>query len=179
MLFDKVLDPRGFQNLSTQQQVILLLYICALLFEKPYVSELTNHTNHKETIVYGGLWKPVYDEEFKVFLGVVILIGVVLYKSNNESVEQLWSTLDGRPIFNRTMSRGRYQEILRFLRFDNAQSRQNHWSPDKLQPIRKVFETWALTPNGTPNGIYSGQKMKCEEHSFRLSTRCNDCIVLT
>ena len=43
MLFDKVHDQRGFQNLSTQQQVILLLYICGLLFEKPYVCELTNH----------------------------------------------------------------------------------------------------------------------------------------
>ena len=62
------------------------------------------------------------NEKCKVFLGVVILIGV-LYKSNNESVEQLWSTHDGRPIFNRSMSRRRYQQILRFLRFDNAQSR--------------------------------------------------------
>ena len=77
----------------------------------------------------------------KVFLGVVVLTGV-LYKSNNESVEQLWSTLDGWHIFNRTMSRGRYQQILRFLRFDNAQSRGHHWSPNKLQPIREVFETW-------------------------------------
>ena len=42
-----------------------------------------------------------------VFLDVVILIDV--YKPNNEIVAQLWSTLDGRPIFNRTMSRGRYQ----------------------------------------------------------------------
>ena len=49
----------------------------------------------------------MYDEDFEVFPGVVIFIGV-LYKSNNESVEQLLSTLDGRPIFNRTMSRGRY-----------------------------------------------------------------------
>ena len=97
----------------------------------------------------------MYDEEFKVFLGVVILIGV-LYKSNNESNEQLWSTLDGRPNFNRTMRRVRYQQILRFLRFDNAQSRRSHWYPEKLHPIRKVFEIWTLTPNGTHNGIYSG-----------------------
>ena len=120
----------------------------------------------------------MYDEELKVFLGVVILIGV-LYKSNNENVEQLWSTLDGRSIFNCTMSRGRYQQILRFLRFDNAQSRRNHWSLDKLQPIRKVFETWAPTTNGTPYGIYSGQRTECEEHSFRLSPRRSDCIVLS
>ena len=83
----------------------------------------------------------MYDKEFKAFLGVVILIGV-LYKSNNESVEQLRSTHDGWPIFNRTMSRRRYQQILRFLRFDNAQSRRHHWSPDKLKTIREVLETW-------------------------------------
>ena len=43
MSFDKVQDQRDFQNLSTQKQVIFLLYICGLLFEKPYVSELSNH----------------------------------------------------------------------------------------------------------------------------------------
>ena len=84
----------------------------------------------------------MHDEEFKVFLGVVILIDV-LYKSNNESVEQLRSTLNARPIFNRSISRGgKYQQILCFIRFDNAQSKRHHWSPDKLQPIREVFETW-------------------------------------
>ena len=40
------------------------------------------------------------------------------------------------------MSREKYQQILRLSRFDNAQSREHHWSPDKLQPIREVFETW-------------------------------------
>jgi len=78
-------------------------------------------TNHEGAIVYGSSWTPMDDEEFKVFLGAVILIGV--HKSNNESVAQLWSTLDGWPIFNRTMSRGRYQQIFCVLRFDNAQSR--------------------------------------------------------
>ena len=40
------------------------------------------------------------------------------------------------------MSRGRYQQILRFLQFDNAQSRRHHRSPDKQQPIKEVFESW-------------------------------------
>ena len=67
-------------------------------------------TNHKGGIVYGSSRKPVDDGEFKVVLGVVILIDI--YKFNNESVAQLWSTLDGQPIFNRPMSRERYQQIL-------------------------------------------------------------------
>ena len=83
---------------------------------------------------------PCMMKNSKLF-GVIILIGVS-YKSNNKSVEQLWSTLDGWFIFNRTTSRKRYQQILRFLRFDNAQSRRHHWSLNKQQPIREVFETW-------------------------------------
>ena len=96
-------------------------------------------TNHEEAIVYGSSWKPVDDGEFKVFPDVVTLIDV--YKFNNESVEQLWSTLDGQPIFNRAMSKERYQQILRDFRFDKSQSRRHHRSPDKLQPLSKVFET--------------------------------------
>ena len=96
-------------------------------------------TSHEGAIVCGRSWKPVDDEEFKVFLGVFILIDV--YKFNNESVAQLCSTLDGQPIFNRPMSRERNQQILRLFRFDKSQSGQHHRSSDKLQPIRKVFKT--------------------------------------
>ena len=96
-------------------------------------------TDHEEAIVYGSSWKPVDDGEFKVFLDVVTLIDV--YKFNNESVAQLWSTFDVQIIYNRAMNRERYQQILRDFRFDKSQSRRHHQSPDKLQPIRKVFET--------------------------------------
>ena len=96
-------------------------------------------TNHEGAIVSGSSWKPVDDREFKIFLGVVILSDV--YKFNNETVAQLWSTLGGQPIFNRPTSGEKYQQILRDFRFDKSQSRRHHWSPDKLQAIRIVFET--------------------------------------
>ena len=75
-------------------------------------------------------------------MGVVILIGG--YKSNNKNVAQLWSKENGRPIFNRLMSRNQYQQILRVLRFDNANSRRRNSSEDKFQPIIDVFEQWDL-----------------------------------
>lgn len=40
------------------------------------------------------------------------------------------------------MSRTRFQNILRVLRFDNAAERRIRRSPDKLQPIRECFEIW-------------------------------------
>ena len=42
------------------------------------------------------------------------------------------------------MSRNRYQQILRMLRFDNANARRSNRSADKFQPIRYVFEEWDL-----------------------------------
>ena len=81
-------------------------------------------TNHEGAKVYGSSWKPVDDGEFKVFLGIFILSNV--YKLNSESAAQLWSTLDGQPIFNCPMSGERYQQILRVFRFDKSQSRRHH-----------------------------------------------------
>ena len=58
MSFNKVQDRQGLQNLSAQILVILSFCFPSLLLEKP---------NQEETIVYGSLWKPVGDREFKVF----------------------------------------------------------------------------------------------------------------
>ena len=65
MSFDKVQDQRGFQNLSTQEQVILSLYICGLLFEKPYVSKLTNHKEPQYIVAQGN---PCMIKNSKLFL---------------------------------------------------------------------------------------------------------------
>ena len=47
------------------------------LFLRSFLRKITCHwINHEGAIVYGSLWKLVYDEELKVCLGVVILIGV-------------------------------------------------------------------------------------------------------
>ena len=53
---------------------------------------------------------------------MVILIGV--YKSGNENTTQLWSKDDDRPIFNKIMSCGRFQQILIVLRFDDAKKKK-------------------------------------------------------
>ena len=85
MSFDKVQNQQCFQNLSTQK--LCLRSSFTLCLRSSLRKTICQWINHKEAIVYGGSWKPVGDEKFKVFLVVIILIGVC--KSNNESVEQL------------------------------------------------------------------------------------------
>ena len=94
------------------------------------LEKVRNWTNAEGLLVYKEKWAAVNQFKFDKFLDVVILIGV--YKSNNENVAQLWSKEDGRPIFNKLMSRNRYQQILRVLRFDDANSRKRNKSEDKF-----------------------------------------------
>ena len=113
-----------------------------LFFRNTLLDKIRDWTNAEGLLVYKENWTAIDQSEFDKFLGVVILIGV--YKSNSENVAQLWSKEDGKPIFNKLMSRNRYQQILRVLRFDKANARRSNRSPDKFQPIRDVFEEWDL-----------------------------------
>ncbi|XP_029651769.1 piggyBac transposable element-derived protein 4-like [Octopus sinensis] len=97
-------------------------------------------TNVEGQVIYKDKWKEIDHSELKKFIGLIILIGV--YGSKHENVTQLWSQEDGRSIFNKIMSRGRFQQILQVLHFDDASARRKKRSDDKLVPIREVFQMW-------------------------------------
>ena len=118
-------------------------------------------------LVYKENWTAIDQSEFDKFLGVVILIGI--YKSNSKNVAHLWSKEDGRPIFNKLMSRNRYQQILRVLRFDNANARRSNQSADKFQPIRYVFEEWYLNLR---DAYTPGPHMTVDEQLVCFGGRC-------
>ena len=64
-------------------------------------------------------WIPVDDTEMTAFIRLNLLAG--LHKSNHEPISTLWSEKEGRPVYIATMSRNRFTDILRYLRFDNEQ----------------------------------------------------------
>ena len=138
-----------------------------LFFRNTLLDKIRDWTNAEGLLVYKENWTAIDQSEFDKFLGVVILIGV--YKSNSENVAQLWSKEDGRPIFNKLMSRNRYQQILRVLRFDNANARRSNQSADKFQPIRYVFEEWDLNFR---DAYTPGPHMTVDEQLVCFRGRC-------
>ena len=108
--------------------------------------------------------------ELKKLIGDLLLLG--FYKSKHENVSQLWSWTDGRPVFNKIMSRSWLQEIIRVMRFNDVEARRARRSPDKLKPIRKIFEMWndtllhAFVPG--PNLTVGEQLLAfCDRYPFR------------
>ena len=83
-------------------------------------------------------WKKMAMDEFEAYLGLCILRGV--YKSKHQAVRQLWNPSYGPPIFAKTMSVNRFEEIRRALRFDNPVTRQSRIVRDKLAAVRLLID---------------------------------------
>ena len=139
----------------------------SLFFRDSLLQEICTFTNIEGDLKLKDRWKQLDIEELKKFIATLLLIGV--YKSKGEPVHQLWSKDDGRTIFNAIFARNRFQEILRMMRFDNACERRQNRSPDKLQPIRKIFDLWNST---LQDAFIPGVNLTVDEQLLTFRGRC-------
>ena len=111
-----------------------------MFFRDNLLKEIYKWTIKKGQGVFSNNWKDATVAELRKVIGTLLLVGV--YKSSNEDLSQLWHMEHGRPIFCKIILRNHFQNLLRFLRFDDATARRSARSPDKFSPIRNVFEIW-------------------------------------
>ncbi|KRZ47793.1 PiggyBac transposable element-derived protein 4 [Trichinella nativa] len=83
------------------------------------------------------MWKPTDEEEIYAFIGLLLISGV--FQSSDESVSDLWSLNNGRPIFRSVMTENRFKELLRFCRFDDNSTRAARIKCDKLAAFRDMW----------------------------------------
>lgn len=78
-------------------------------------------------------------EEMLAFFGLLYYAG--LLKSSKVDLSDLWKkSMLSPPIFRMVMSVNRFKLLLRALRFDNINDRQERRQMDKMAPIRELFE---------------------------------------
>lgn len=109
-----------------------------LIFIEPIEETIVQMTNLQGVRVYKEKWEKVDLITMRAYYGLLLLAGV--YRSNGESLLELWNIRKGRPIFSACMSLDRFKTINRCIRFDDKEERQR--GRDKLAPIRNVFEKW-------------------------------------
>ena len=71
--------------------------------------------------------------ELEAYFGLCLLRGV--FKGRNEPLSSFWETERGRPIFRQTMSRNKFQAILKYIRFDDKIFRPLRRRTDKFASI--------------------------------------------
>ena len=87
----------------------------------------------------------------------------------NAPVKQLWSKEWGQPIFRNTMSRDRYQKIMKHLRFDDFFSRRQRRETDKFCLI---FEVWNCFIENCKKCSVPNFDLTIDEQLFPCKTRC-------
>ncbi|XP_013411025.1 piggyBac transposable element-derived protein 1-like [Lingula anatina] len=121
-----------------------------------------HHENQKEQ------WKPVDGTEIKAVIGLCIIAG--LYKNNHEPQASLWSQSDGRPVFKATMSRTRFRDILKYMRFDNRATRADRQAIDKLAAFRDI---WTMFVVQLPKYYIPGTDLCVDEQLVAFRGRCS------
>ena len=106
-------------------------------------------------------------DEFKAFLGLAILRGVL--KGRNEPLSKFWSETYGRKIFRQRMSRKKYKDILRYLRFDDKLTREERKLEDKFTPIREI---WTIVLNNCQKHFFPYENVTIDEQLFPCRARC-------
>lgn len=82
----------------------------------------------------------------------------------------LWNKEHGIPLFSKIMSRDRYLEILKYLRFDNKSARVRVGpSADKFAPIRELFD---LFVNNCETKYTPSFSLTVDEQLLPLKSRC-------
>eukprot|EP00106_Octopus_bimaculoides_P023046 XP_014790488.1 PREDICTED: piggyBac transposable element-derived protein 4-like [Octopus bimaculoides] len=137
-----------------------------IFMRQNHLEVIRKWTNIEGQVVYKDKEKEINHSELKIFIGLIIMIGV--YKFKYEHATQLWSQEDGCPIFNKIMRRRRFQQILQVLHFEDASARRNKRSDNKLELIGEVFE---MLNQNLQDGYVSSSCMTVDEQLVSFKRR--------
>lgn len=82
------------------------------------------------------VWKDTNTDEIYAFIGILLHSGAE--KSNNVQAKDIFDK-SSMPFHRAVMSLGRFEQLSRFLRFDDSRTRMDRLHGDKLAPIRDIW----------------------------------------
>ena len=124
----------------------------------------------KYTTAEGNRMKPgwnVKPAEMDVFLGLWLARGVI--GSRRLPLRDCWSEKWGCRLFTDSMSRNRFMEIKRFLRFDDKNTRSSRVCEDKFCLIS---ELWKGFIENCQLAFYPGENLTIDEQLLPCKARC-------
>ena len=142
--------------------------------EKDVFQELWGHQNFKNVMHFtlaearrkGDEAFFLSKDEFTAFFGLYILRGVL--NGRDEPLFNFWDEKYGRVIFQETMSKNKFQSRLRYIRFDDKNSRSLRRQTDKFAAIR---ELWDSVMDNCQKSYFPGANVTINEQLFRCRAR--------
>ncbi|CAM4571152.1 unnamed protein product [Leuciscus chuanchicus] len=105
--------------------------------------------------------------ELKAFIALLYIRGA--QGAKNMELDSMWSEKWGFPFFKETMARNRFREIMRFLRFDEKETRRVRLQDDKFA---LVSATWNKFVQNSIACYKPGADITIDEQLFPTKARC-------
>lgn len=114
-----------------------------LFFNENIVSLIIKNSNLNGKEMYGVDWINIDTTEIYTFFALLLISGV--YRSRDESINELWDKAESLTIFTKAMTRKRFYQIKKALVFTPPvaiESKIEFMDDSTLQPIKSIFDEW-------------------------------------
>ena len=147
-----------------------LIVHCTNMYAQKWITE-----NEPNGGWFTERWRPIEKVELMGFIGCLLFAGAT--KAAHESYEELlvWSADIGRPYLYATTSLPRFQNIMKFIRYDDLDTREERWQNDKLAPIR---ELWELFQDHCCKYYKPSAFLTIDEQLVPFRGRCPFCVYM-
>lgn len=108
-----------------------------------------------------------YFNEIMAFIGILIMSG--LKQDNHVPTQEMFSKTIGPALYRAAMGERRFAFLLRALRFDDMETREERKSTDKFAAIREIFDMFI---NNCTSRYCPGENLTIDEQLLAFRGRC-------
>ena len=165
---------QGKRNILSAKPGTKRFILACVNDEKDKFQELWGHQNFEnvmhftlaETRREGDEAFSLSKDEFTAFFGLCILRDVL--KGKDEPLFNFWDEEYGHLIFRETMSRNKFKSILRYIRFNDKNSRSLRRQTNKFAAIR---ELWDSVMDNCQKSYFPGANVTIDDQLFQCRAR--------
>ena len=108
-----------------------------------------------------------YYNEMMAFIGVLIMFG--LKQDNHVPTQEMFSKTTGPALYRAAMGERRFSFLLRAIRFDDMETREERKRTDKFAAIREI---WDMLINNCTSRYCPGENLTIDEQLLGFRGRC-------
>ncbi|XP_012342029.1 LOW QUALITY PROTEIN: uncharacterized protein LOC105735448 [Apis florea] len=163
-IFKEISGPTGYGKKNVIKGGVESAF--SLIIDHNMIERVRKYTELEAFRVLKTKWK-VSTAKLYTFIGLLYARGA--YEVKNMDVSYLWNTKWSPSFFSKTMSRNDFAEIMRFIRFDNKNKRNQCLQNDKFALISEV---WYKFIENSQNCYKPGGYLVIDEQLFSTKARC-------
>ena len=163
-IFKEKSGPTGYAKRNIMKGKVNTAF--SLIIDDSMLDYIKTCTELEACRVLGSKWS-LTRADLQAFVAVLYARGA--YQARNLNIACLWNKKWGPAFFTQTMSRNRFTEIMKFLRFDKKSDRTQRLQTDKFTLISKV---WYAFIENSQNCYKPGANITVDEQLYATKTRC-------